>query len=300
MSGTDLVPFVSEADIESAADPVGYVVLACERAKTWLAQALEHGDIESIVEIKSQAEAIRVYTQQKELGHDAELSAQEIVRRAERGIGVCIRRGQEAGEITDRSTAAQQRESRARGVDNTSSLARPTDFAKPVELSGNQAGIYALTDEVSNEKFDQAITEAKAEGNLSRANVVRKVKGIASDPKPRNVPEAKRIEQIADLAETGMTGDQIGSQIGTSGAHVRAIARRAGITISAETVVGRRRRIDGDRVVRELVASLEGLCSTLPLITISDLDAREIDAWADSLKKSLRFLNQFSKELTQA
>jgi hypothetical protein len=66
--------------IEQAADPASYVVLACERAKTWLTQALEHGDIEQIVELKSQAEAIRVYTAQKQIGKDAELAAAEIVR----------------------------------------------------------------------------------------------------------------------------------------------------------------------------------------------------------------------------
>ena len=36
---------------------------------------------------------------------------------------------------------------------------------------------YAVADDVTNEQFDAAIDEAKAEGNLSRANVVRKVRG---------------------------------------------------------------------------------------------------------------------------
>ncbi len=70
--------------------------------QTWLAMAQDHGEIEQIVEIKSQAEAMRIYTMQKQLGKDAQLSAAEIVRRAERGIGVAIRRGQEAGKITTR------------------------------------------------------------------------------------------------------------------------------------------------------------------------------------------------------
>ncbi|WP_055751031.1 hypothetical protein [Frankia sp. AvcI1] len=50
----------------------------------------------------TQAEAIRIYTTSKQLGKDAELSAAEIVRRAERGIGIAIRRGQEAGAIAKR------------------------------------------------------------------------------------------------------------------------------------------------------------------------------------------------------
>ena len=75
---------------------------ACQRAKAWLREALEHGEIEQIAEIRSQAEAIRVYTTQKQLGTDAQLAAAEIVRRAERGIGVTIRRGQQDGEIAKR------------------------------------------------------------------------------------------------------------------------------------------------------------------------------------------------------
>ena len=59
-------------------------------------------EIERIAEIKSQAEAVRVYSTQKQLGKDAQLAAAEIVRRAERGIGVAIRRGQQTGEIARR------------------------------------------------------------------------------------------------------------------------------------------------------------------------------------------------------
>src|SRR6185369_15788693 len=76
-----------------------YVVQACERAKVWLAHALEHGGIEQIAELKCQAEAIRVYTMSKQLGLDAQLSAAEVVRRAELGIGLAVRKGQTAGEI---------------------------------------------------------------------------------------------------------------------------------------------------------------------------------------------------------
>lgn len=165
----DLVPFPADpSELDAYADPGEFVVLACERAKSWLAQALECGDIEAIVETKSQAEAIRVYTAQKQMGHDAELSAAEVVRRAEHCISLAIRRGQESGEI------------RRRGQSRVPNLKSPTDFASHGELNGDgdrNPGIYALVDGVTEEQFDAAIEEAKAEGNLSRANVVRKVKG---------------------------------------------------------------------------------------------------------------------------
>jgi hypothetical protein len=83
----------------------------------------------------------------KQLGHDAQLSATEIVRRAERGIGVAIRRGQDGGTIrgNGRPETFHQGES---------SLPSPTDFASKGELygggNGGKAGIYAVTDGVSD------------------------------------------------------------------------------------------------------------------------------------------------------
>lgn len=160
--------------LDELADPGQYVIVACERAKTWLAHALEHGDIEQIVELKSQAEAIRVYTAQKELGHDAELSAAEIVRRAERGLGLAVRQGQATGTV--RSQADNHRpghDNRYRDEDDTLMSSRDI-------FGGNgweRRDAFVMADDASDEDFEEVIAEAKAEGNLSRANVVRKVRG---------------------------------------------------------------------------------------------------------------------------
>lgn len=65
-------------------------------------------------------------------------------------------------------------------------ISTPTDYAAPHELSGEPAGcgIYAMTDGVSDEQFEEAITEARDEGNMSRANVARKAwsQGAATCP----------------------------------------------------------------------------------------------------------------------
>ncbi|MCA1572563.1 MAG: hypothetical protein LC798_20140 [Chloroflexi bacterium] len=168
---SDLAILAADTDLlDRAGDPATFVVLACERAKDWLTQAVEHGDIDQIVELKSQAEAIRIYTTQKQLGKDAELAAAEIVRRAERGIGVAIRRGQEEGTIRGHGGKFTQGE-----VEPPS----PSEYATRSELHGNgqYPGLYDVTDDVTDEQFEEAITKAKDEKNLSRANVVRKVKG---------------------------------------------------------------------------------------------------------------------------
>jgi hypothetical protein len=185
--------------LDRASDPGEFVVLACERAKQWLTEALAHGEITQIVEIKSQAEAIRVYTAQKQIGKDAELAAAEVVRRAERGIGVAIRRGQDAGEIK----TPGQTDYRHAGRNATNV---PDVFAHNQE----RKDVYALTDDVTDEQFDTAVDEAKTEGNLSRANVVRKVKG--EPPKPSGRPEHLRgmrhhdPNRIVQEIATGLEG----------------------------------------------------------------------------------------------
>lgn len=151
--------------IEAAADPGQFVVVALERGKQWLAEALAHGNLDAIVEAKGWAETLRVATMQKQLGKDAELSATELVRRAERCIGVGIRQGQREGRISTGNTGS-----------HGSPLRSPKEFATKHELQDRpgRAGIYSLTDDVTDEQFENAMDEAKVEGNLSRTNIARK------------------------------------------------------------------------------------------------------------------------------
>lgn len=286
--------------IEQAADPAGFVVLACERAKQWLAEALEHGQIEDIVELKSQAEAIRVYTAQKQIGKDAELAAAEIVRRAERGIGVAIRRGQRAGEIAlPGSLGGVPPNARGRVYTVTS---KPTDYATPDELSGNQAGIYHMTDGVEDDAFEAGLADAKAERNLSRANVVRRVRRHAetgSGPTvDLNSPGGRRT-RIRELAAQGYSSRQIADQIGMLAETVRRVARDMSVEISADKAIGKSRRPDSNRIVEETVYALDGLRMGLELVDFGELDRSQIAHWSSSLKTSIRSLNRFLKELDQ-
>jgi hypothetical protein len=285
--------------VERAADPGEFIVQACERAKTWLTEALEYGDIDSIVESKSQAEAIRVYTTSKQLGMDAQLAATEIVRRAERGIGVAIRRGQQAGAI--------RRQGQGRGY--TQQLPKPTDFASHDELMGNQAGIYDMTDDVTDGDFEAALTDAKAEQNLSRANLVRKIRqqqprpaasSGGPDPGDQSAQAAgRRRELIGELAGRGMSAEQIGDQLGLAAAQVRQIAAGHGITIPADQVPGTARQFDANRITRQTVHALEGLAMGAGLADIAAIDPAEAGAWAASMDRSLRVLRRFARQIRQ-
>jgi hypothetical protein len=204
---------VDPADaLERANDPGAFVVMALERGKSWLTEALNHGDLDALVNAKGYAATLRVATMQKHLGKDAELAATELVRRAERCIGLGIRQGQAEGSVIRRGdnlhTFADDD-----GLGEPQFIKRPvTDFASHDDLSGrpDQAGIYHLTDDVTDEQFEQAIEEAKIEKNLSRANLVRKVKGTPK-PKPTDRHEvhhkARRINAERIVEETIATLD---------------------------------------------------------------------------------------------
>jgi hypothetical protein len=296
--------------IERSADPVGFVVQACQRAKAWLTEALEHGEIEHIAELKSQAEAVRVYSTQKQLGKDAQLAAAEIVRRAERGMGLAIRRGQQAGQIAKRGDRGGRGAPGVHGGNPGDRRGDHLDSPAAFFRHGDErAGTYAMTDGVSDTDFENALGEAKAEGNLSRANVVRKIHrrcGDTTTAADRRAPDpgdrspeaaASRRELIGELAATGMTSQQIGAQLGISGERVRRIARQHGISIQADAALGRTRRLDPSRIVRETVYSLEGLAMGVELADVARLDPVEAAEWTASMTRSLRVLSRFLRQM---
>ncbi|TCO47327.1 hypothetical protein [Actinocrispum wychmicini] len=208
---TELAVITSDA-IERATDPAHEVLRACQAAKTALDYALEHNNIEQIVEVKSQAEAVRIYTVQKQLGKDAELAAAEIARRAERGLGLAIRKGQQAGTIAAKGARTDLLGPTVGGetaVDaRMHQVRRPADFAGREELT---KAIYPVTDGVSDERYEAALAEAKVEGNLSRANVVRKVT-------PTEPAESRR-----DATDPADTPTALGTQVRQVGVRRRPI-----------------------------------------------------------------------------
>lgn len=239
------------------------VTKALQESRSWLAVAMRGTDPTPIAEFKAWAATIEEATRQKKLGREIELDAAEMVRRAERGIGVAIRNGQKAGEIgTERDRrvyAGRVSAAKRAGLHgDTPVVDRPTfitDIVSPDEWSSNDAGIGHLTDGVTDEQFDAAVTQAKAEGNLSRANVVRKVKGETPKPTGRHELLAKTHHHNAN------------------------------------------------RIVEQTVIGLEGYALSVGLIDFAALDPANLAAWSGSLATSLQSLNRLSrrlKELDQA
>ena len=166
------------------------VTVMLNHARTGLLTAIAAQDLPGIVEYKQKAHAITEISKQLRLGKELQLDAAEFLRRAERGLGVAIREGQANGTVETRSDAA----SRA-SIERDIKLGRSTkssddivdktkivDLLTRTEQSGGRSAdcsVFAMTDNVSDQQFDEAIDESKSEGNLSRANVARKAKAKA-------------------------------------------------------------------------------------------------------------------------
>lgn len=132
---------------ELVEDPTSYMAIVLHRAKSWLEEAQS---IDDVRDARAMAVGYEAVIREKELGFDAQLAATEIVRRCERRIG----------ELKT-FTAVNAGQGKAR--------------MEEIAMSSATVG-----------DFDAAVDEARDEGNLSRANVVRKIRGDATpaDPDP--------------------------------------------------------------------------------------------------------------------
>lgn len=159
---------------------VDHVTELLVQSNVSLLVAIAAQDLPGIVEVKAKAAGIEKIAKQLHISKEMQSHAAEFVRRAERGLGVGIREAQARGEVeTCNEGKARGSLVRDQVVTYDKVKPKPTDFASKHELTNTHGGIYDLTDGVSDEQFEEAITEARAEGNLSRANVARKCKDKA-------------------------------------------------------------------------------------------------------------------------
>lgn len=190
-------------------------------------------------------------------------------------------------------------------------------FASGTDMSQT----YAVTDGVTDEQFEVAIAEAKAEGNLSRANLVRKVKAKKEATEARRAAEDAPIERdlpdpddrtglgnmqrraaVRAMAAEGYSSKQIAEKLGRSADVIRQMAREMAIEIPADKAIGKgARRIDPNRVVRETVQAMEGLAMGVGLILddLTGLDPDEVANWAASLTESARTVNRLTRALKE-
>jgi len=302
MTVTDIVPATNMAELDTL-DPQSREVAMLgmlEQAHTWLAHAVEtSAPARDIADFKAfiatAADAAKRLKVSKEIQVDAEV----MVRRSERALGQSIRGGQERGEIATQHEGGPQSDYiRAGRVVHMGDRVPDAKKISPSEYfnSGQVTHeTYAMTDDVTDDEFETAITEAKDEGNVSRANVVRKIR--APGESTYSEQHAAKWERIAALAASGSASSQIARDVGMSEAGVKSGAKDRGIDIRADRVLGRVHRLDSNRIIRESVSALENIISGLALINPDDIDPEEAKKWTDSLTASRNALSKAIRQI---
>jgi hypothetical protein len=261
-------------------------------ARDHLTHAMQMSGPETVAAIKAEIATAAEATKQLGLSKEIQTDALEMVRRAEFALAKAIRAGQESGQIHK-----QRENDRWRVLHHQLAKDSPEDYATRGELSGARSGegIYALADGVSPEQFEDALEEARSEKNVSRNNVIRKIRSLKSD----EMTPATRLEIIADLAATGHGSGHIAKAVGTNERYLRKLAREGGIEIPADEVTRKARRLDANRVVASTVLEASNVVSdsVLDAINFADLDRAEIGKWVSSLSTSIRALQTLRKNL---
>lgn len=156
--------------------------------------------------------------------------------------------------------------------------------------------VYTLTDDVSDDEFEEALDRADQEQNVSRANVVRKVQEVKSGAERR----AEKWERVEALATEGHTSRQIASLIGANPEALRAAARERGIDIPADRARGKVRRLDSDRILSGVAESLSAATFSLQQIDPLDLDQETAHEQVDSLTESLTALRRAVRTIKES
>ena len=253
---------LNPADVQALAPAMREVAISTylEHAKSWLATAVEHTSADLIAVAKAEIATAAEATKQLHLSKEIQLDAREMVRRAEYALAKAIKKGQADGVIETPSEAYRRatliREV-GKGRADPSALGdsiklRPLDLASKSELHGTNGNVFDLIG-VEPEEFDAALMEAKSDGDLSRANVIRKLKGQAGP-----ITREQRADLIIDLAARGYTSRQMPAKVGVTEDTVRQIARDFGIDIPADKATHRSRRINSTDVVVKTATALEG------------------------------------------
>ena len=299
MSETQTTTIVTDVAMLESLDPAGREVAVTsmlDQARQWLERAKESTTpARDVAEFKAFVATVAEAAKQKKLSEEIQLDAVEMVRRSERALGVAIREGQERGEIVKSGdiggggrggeVAALSRMSFRNDLD------RPGDFAPSNELS---TGIYPMTDNVTDEQFEAGLSIAKDQGNLSRANVVRKVTEIASFKDQ----QADRWQRVAELAATGNTSSQIAREVGMSEDGLRASARKKGITFPADKLTNHK-RIDPLYVIEQIVLGIEMTDVSMQLVDFQNVTPAQAVEWLQRLGTGMRAVRQLQTKLKE-
>lgn len=228
---------------------------------------------------------LRSYVASKGFDQETALDYFETLRRVEYAFCKLIKKGQDEGLINSHGGPLV-------GV-------RLEDVIAP-EAQGallHNSDLRKMAGAASDAQFDLAIEAARADGRLSRENIIRLLKGVPS----AKITGQNRIDMIAEMANNGATSDDIGAATGNGSVFIRKLAREHGIVIKADEILrNTHRQIDQASLVENTLATMESLSAGIDLFDpdkINNLD--RLDDWIARVAASAAMLLRFQRKLTR-
>lgn len=201
---------VIESDVQAldTLDPASREVAITgilQQCHDWLTRATAATGPADIANFKAYVASVAETTKQLRVSKEIQQDAEVMVRRSERALGVAIREGQVRGEIETRESAAakiaEKREARRRGDNDYANSIFVTSPSVFLSRGAATVETYAMADDVTDEQFEEVLTAARDEGNVSRANVVRKIKG-----EPTSEVKQRKTSPILSRSIDGLSG----------------------------------------------------------------------------------------------
>lgn len=294
------------------------VTAILQQSHDWLARAQEATDpARQVSEFKAFIATVAETSKQLKLSQSIQHDSEIMVRRAERALGQAIRAGQERGEINTHGKGGGWNARKSSSVEHTKEVAAsPYDYATHAELYGDGSvggtGAYAMA-EPDDETFEQALEDAKSEGNVSRRNVLRKARGEEfKSPKRKtsNEPPAEterpsreeQWEEVARLAERRLTSDQIHSKLRmySEAPTFRKYAKERGIEFPADKFVGRGgHKFDTRRALESIVSEMYATAMAYPLIDLTQISPDEAEQMLERADEGFKALKKIMTQLKE-
>lgn len=214
---------------------------------------------------------------------EMEAKAFELLQRGRRKCGLAIRRHQREGKLLAHGSSGEHLRAPS-----------PKTLLSPAASGKELNYIYQVTDGISDDEFDRILGETLSEGGVHPVWAV-----LRDKCKLHAIREEPWDERIRKLADEGYTTRQIAKALDFTLSWTKRLVSNYGIEIPADRAVGKTWIHDPNRVVADVVSTLEGAAYSVGLVK-DDLDgahANQLQGWVESLNDAMPILHKLHRDL---
>jgi len=183
-------------------------------AGDWMTKAIAATSTVTPAEVKNARGAvytIREAARQKGLSESIRSDAEEMARRSDYTLNKAIRAGQANHDVFESSIGGDRASAASDGDERT----KLSDLLSPGEWRGGRRGEGVRDLDCEPDEFEEALAQAKAEDNLSRANVARKITAKKNEAEPVTAPPKKAKGTHGRIRSAKRTGAVLTNTLGT-------------------------------------------------------------------------------------